>query len=144
MSTTPYAIYDSTTGEIRLFMTSEPAEIAASTPTGCSYLAITAIPNTADWYVDLTSTPTFTAKTTLSSTWSTTTITANGVSSASISSLPNPTTIHFDSFPAAIDSIPDQVETSGSFALTTTYPGNYTVRLIAFPNADLTTTITAT
>ena len=143
MTLTYYAIYDSTTGEIRSYMSCDPSEIAASTPSGCSYLALTSLPD-GEWYIDLTSTPTITAKPAFTGSWSSTSITADGVSSASISSLPNPTTIQFDSFPGAIDAIPNHIETSGTFSFTTTYPGSYTVRVMAFPYTDFITTITAT
>lgn len=66
--------------------------------------------------------------------WNTLEITADGVSSATMSGLPNPTTI-LVTVPQNLGlDIPGEfVETSGSFTLTTTVVGTYDVFIEAFP-----------
>ena len=78
--------------------------------------------------------------------WNTTSITANGTSTATFSaSLPNPTTIIvLVPYIKGIAQPGPITETSGSFSLTTTVAGTYTVIFDAFPYKQLTTTITAT
>lgn len=78
--------------------------------------------------------------------WNRTNIVANGSNVATFgNTLPNPTQI-LVIVPANKGlPIPGQInETSGSFSLTTTIPGTYTVVFDAFPYKQLSTTITAT
>lgn len=78
-------------------------------------------------------------------TWDTTTITANGTSSATLGpTLPSGTVIRFTGAPAALGEIDDLTETSGSFIMNTTIAGDYTVTATLFPYQTLTTIITAT
>lgn len=81
-------------------------------------------------------------------TWNKTSITANGTDSATLSGLPNPTTIVID-LPAGstIDSsiTLTYTITDGSFTLTANAPGTYTIHAYdPFPYQTYSQTITAT
>lgn len=78
--------------------------------------------------------------------WNTTSITADGISTATFgSSLPNPTTVVVQ-LPIGVGlTIPGPITvTTGSFSLTTPVPGIYNVIIDAFPYVQLATEITAT
>lgn len=78
-------------------------------------------------------------------TWDTTSITANGTAKATLgSSLPNPSTV-FITPPAGLGlpAVAPQTVTDGTFRLSTTVPGAYTVTVRAFPYQDYTVTINA-
>lgn len=79
-------------------------------------------------------------------TWSTLAITANGVSAATLGAgLPNPSTVVIRP-PAdlGIANIANQIVTDGTFNLTTTVPGDYTVKVSATHYLDYEETISAT
>lgn len=79
-------------------------------------------------------------------TWSALTLVANGTATVTLgSTLPNPTKITVTP-PAnlGIAPIPEQTVTDGSFVLSTTVAGAYTVTARAFPYQDYTVTINAT
>ena len=75
-------------------------------------------------------------------TWNKTTITADGSDAASISTLPNPSTIKI-STPIGIDPIEDIIETDGEFSMTTNVVGNYEITVVSYPYQDYTVTILA-
>lgn len=143
-----YNIVKDTTGEIErqigADITNDATAVSSNTPSGYSaYLGDLADTPEKFYYVGATKTakPVFTT----SGSWDTTSITANGTSTATFSSLPNPTeVVVIVPFVQGVSQPGLITVTSGSFALTTTVPGNYVVTFATFPYQPLTTTITAT
>lgn len=142
-----YAIYNTTSGEItKVFGVGidDILTIPGNTGVGEASSLETSVNATTQYYVSsvITTRPLFTSV----GSWDTTTITANGISSATFgSSLPNPTTAVITTPPdAGTFNTVSATITTGSFTITTPVAGTYQVTLTAFPYQQLTTTITAT
>lgn len=141
-----YAIYNTTTGEIKKVfgvLPDDTVTVPANVGSGEASSLETSVDPDTEYYVSgvKTTRPLMTTV----ATWDTTSITANGTSSATLGpSLPNPTNILVSfSIPSIDGSGTSITETSGSFSLTTVAAGSYTVTATAFPYQTYTTVITA-
>lgn len=143
-----YNLADNTTGailnQLGVDLDNDANALTDNTPSGTTAYVGDPSDTPNDWYYVAgvkTARPDFSTV----GSWSSTTITADGVSAATFSSgLPNPTTI-IVSVPigSGLD-IPSPItETSGSFSLTTTVPGDYYIMFDAFPYKQVIQKITA-
>lgn len=142
MANTYFVVYSDTTGELlRVGMCDETLVSAQEINAGETAVAVNAFyqPSEYYWHLvndELTERPDFTA------TWDVTTITANGSSTATLETLPNPTTIVI-TVPVGVNSVADQNITDGSFEMTTNVTGVYTITATAFPYKTQSWEITA-
>lgn len=143
-----YNLADNSTGEILhqvgVDLDNDANALTDNTPAGTTAYAGDPLDSPNDWYYVAgvkTARPAFSTV----GSWSATSITANGVSTATFgSSLPNPTTIIVSVPVGSGLDIPGPItETSGSFSLTTTVPGDYYVMFDAFPYKQVIQKITA-
>lgn len=133
-----YNIVKDSTGEIvsqiGADLDLDSTAVTANTPAGHTAYEGLMTDTTYEWYyvgATKTARPLFSSV----ATWNTTTITANGTSTATLGpGLPNPTGVVID-IPrsSGLDIPAPQTVTSGSFSLTTTVPGVYRVQVKAFP-----------
>ena len=144
-----YAIYDTTTGNIVRKVTVTPGQntdtAAANCDSGQTYLLVAGDFDPALYYID-TAGPTLTLRVLLNTvaTWSATTVVADGISTITLSGLPNPSTIQVINSPLDVALIHDFVVTDGSLVFATSSVGSYTINAQSFPYADFSQDITAT
>lgn len=138
-----FVVYKTTTGEILRTGTAPDDMLAIQAQTG-----ETVVEDTANQATEYYSASVKTARPLLTTvaTWSALTLVANGVATVTLgSALPNPTAITITPPPnLGIALIPEQTVTDGSFVLSTTVAGAYTVTARAFPYQDYTVTINGT
>lgn len=143
--TISYTVYDNTSGQIQYFGTVPDSTHYALIPvTVYQTLTTDSIDSDAHWYYVsgvLTARPLLTSV----ASWSTTSITANGVSSAVFGSgIPNPTTVSIiQQGNKAVTPVSGTI-TSGTLTITANYPGTYLVTMNVFPYQDYSQVITAT
>lgn len=135
-----YAIYDTTTGQILKVLNAPLDIVLLEVTTGVDYLECPDDTNDRDYYV---SSGAITARPALPGSWSSTSIVADGTSAATISSLPNPSTVTIRTNAGSVNPITVMTIIDGSFSLTTTQAGGYFVTISAFPYLDINTLITA-
>lgn len=132
-----YNIVDDTTGQIMLQigadLDNDPNAVTDNTPVGMSAYQGEDTDTDAEWYYVSgvkTARPLFSSV----ATWNKTTIDADGVDTATLSGLPNPTNMVVQvPMGKGLDLPGPFTETSGSFSLTTTVAGTYLVLVEAFP-----------
>ena len=138
-----FVVYKTTTGEI--LRTGTVPDDMLTIQAGAGETAVEAIADPATEYYSV---GVKTARPLLMTvaTWSALTLVANGTATVTLgSTLPNPTKITVTPPPnLGIAAIPEQTVTDGSFVLSTTVAGAYTVTAKAFPYQDYTVTINAT
>lgn len=141
-----YVIYNTSTGEItkslQIYDENDTVSVANNVGGGEASLQEDGEPST-HYVTGGVSTPKLALSTV--ATWNTTTIDADGVDAATLgSSLPNPTRITVIASAPGIAPITQVNVTTGTFTLTTTTPGTYTVITEVFPYLNTSTTIEAT
>lgn len=138
-----YVVYITATGEILRTGVCQDADVALQAATGQ-----TSVEDTANQATEYYPSGVKTARPLLTTvaTWSALTLVANGTATVTLgSTLPNPTKITVTPPPnLGIAAIPEQTVTDGSFVLSTTVAGAYTVTARAFPYQDYTVTINGT
>lgn len=136
-----FLTYDTSTGEIKTTGTCQ-SDLLDAQPVDVGVSVMEGIADFNTQYVSsgiITNKPKFT----LSSSWNTTSITADGISSAIFGpSLPNGTLVTL-TVPTEVGTVNPFTETSGSLTINTTIPGTYIVKLQLFPYQVLETTLTA-
>lgn len=138
-----FAVYKTTTGEILRIGKVPDDMLTIQAGTGETVVEAVADPAT-EYY--LAGVKTARPLLTTVATWSTLTLVANGVATATLgATLPNPTKINITP-PAnlGIAPIAEQTVVDGSFVLSTTVAGAYKVTAKAFPYQDYTVTINGT
>lgn len=145
MATNDVTIFDTTTGAVNRVFTGDDMMNPYLAGAGEDYI-IGNYPDDQYYIVSPTGTKTPTARPALSTvaTWNTTSITANGSSTATLGSgLPTGTVVRFLDVPPELTRPNDVTVTGGVFDLTTTVRGTFQVVVTAFPYLETTTTITA-
>lgn len=134
-----YAEYNETTGEIVSWGVMDETSLAGQTVP--IYIGVV---DAATQYINVAD-GTLITRPTLASTWSKTSITADGTDQATITGLPNPTTVVFPRIEANAVTTPAQFNvTDGVLNLKAGAKGVYQITLKAFPYQDFTTVIYAT
>jgi hypothetical protein len=137
-----YCTYDTATGAIHVIGNCDPGMLQSqAVESGCTLLQLTQPIFPKGWYIDVTRSPPAPAQRPASAAAiDKTAISANGTDAATLSGLPNPSTVTVINPDGSISRSP---VTAGTFALTATAAGLYRLYVDAFPATDFQTAVTA-